>query len=67
MIAIKKSHRGLFTKKAKAAGMGVQAYAQKEKHAGGALGKEANFAANAKKWKHGGKKGKYRRMAQKMG
>jgi hypothetical protein len=49
---IKPSHRGLFTKKAHAAGYGTQEYAQKEAHAGGVLGKEANFARMAKRgWK----------------
>jgi len=37
---------GLFTRKAQAAGMSTQAYAQKEYHAPGVLGKEAQFAAN---------------------
>lgn len=46
---INPAHRGLFTKKAKAAGMGVQAYANKEAAAGGVLGKEANFARMAKR------------------
>lgn len=69
MIAIKKSHRGLFTKKAKAAGMSVPAYAAKEKNAPGALGKEARFAQTAErhfKPKKGGKKGKgrLRKMAE---
>lgn len=40
-------HPGLFKKKAEAAGMSTHAYAEKEKHAGGTLGKEANFALNA--------------------
>ena len=48
-IHIKPSHKGLFTKKAKAAGMSVQAYANKKAHAGGVLGKEANFARMAKR------------------
>lgn len=37
-------HKGLFGKKAKRAGMSTQAYANKEKNAGGTLGKEANLA-----------------------
>lgn len=45
----KKGTVGLFGRKAKAAGMSTQAYARKEKHAGGKLGKEATFAANAGK------------------
>jgi len=46
---IKASHRGLFTRKAKAAGKGVQEYAQEKAHAGGTLGQEANFARMAKR------------------
>lgn len=46
---IKESHRGLFTKKAHAAGKGVQEYAHEKAHAGGTLGKEANFARMAKR------------------
>ena len=49
---INPAHRGLFTKKAKAAGKGVQEYASEKSHAGGVLGKEANFAKMAKRhWK----------------
>ncbi len=72
-IHIKPSHKGLFTKKAKAAGKGVQEYANKEAHAGGVLGKEANFARMAKrhfKPLSGNKKkgkSKYRKMAKAMG
>ena len=51
-IEIKPSHKGLFTKKAHAAGESVSKYAEQEKFAGGKLGKEANFALNAKKWHH---------------
>lgn len=40
-------HPGLFAKKAKAAGETTRAYAEKEKHAPGKLGKEARFALNA--------------------
>jgi len=40
-------HPGLFAAKAKTAGMSTRAYAEKEKDAGGTLGKEANFALNA--------------------
>ena len=43
---------GKFGRKAKKAGMSTQAFARKEKHAGGKLGKEANFALNASKAKH---------------
>lgn len=35
---------GAFTKKAKAAGMGVQAYARKMRRAGGRTGKQARLA-----------------------
>lgn len=53
-IHIKKSHKGLFTKKAKAAGMGVQEYANKvlankSAHSSETV-KQANFARNASKW-----------------
>lgn len=37
-------HKGRFAAKAKAAGMSTHAYAEKEKHAGGTLGKESNLA-----------------------
>ena len=40
-------HPGLFAKKAEEAGKTTREYAQEEKHAGGKLGKEANFAINA--------------------
>ncbi len=52
-IHIKKSHEGLFTEKAKKAGMSVQAYAAKvlnDPKASAATKKQANFARNAKKW-----------------
>jgi hypothetical protein len=42
-------NKGKFSKKAKRAGMSTQQYAEKEKHAGGKLGKEANLALNLKK------------------
>lgn len=48
-IHIVKSRRGLFTKKAKAAGKSVQEFAREKAHAGGKLGKEANFARMAKR------------------
>lgn len=48
-IHINPAHRGLFTKKAHAAGEGVQEYAREKSHAGGKLGKEANFARMAKR------------------
>ena len=40
-------HPGLFAKKAAAAGKTTRQYAEEKKHAGGTLGKEANFALNA--------------------
>ena len=46
---INPAHRGLFTKKAHAAGQSVQSFAQQEAHAGGVLGKQANFARMAKR------------------
>jgi hypothetical protein len=53
-IHIKPSHKGLFTAKAKGAGMGVQQYASKVlapgSKASAATRKQANFARNAKKW-----------------
>jgi hypothetical protein len=47
--AVPKSHRGLFTAKAKKAGQSVQAYARAKQHAPGKLGKEARFALMAKR------------------
>ncbi len=40
-------HPGLFAKKAERAGETTREFAQEKKHAGGKLGKEANFALNA--------------------
>lgn len=40
-------HPGKFADKAKAAGKSTAEFAAEKKDAGGALGKEANFAANA--------------------
>ena len=55
-IRIKPSHKGLFTAKAKANGMSVQAYAAKVlkpgSKASAATKKQANFARNARKFKH---------------
>lgn len=54
-IHIKKENRGKFTAAAKRAGMGVQEYANKvlrDPNASPQLKKRANFARNAKKWKH---------------
>ena len=56
-IHIKESHKGLFTAKAKAAGMSVAGYAAKVtkdgSHASAATKKQAVFAKNARKWSHG--------------
>ena len=53
-IHIKPSHKGLFTAKAKGAGMGVQSYASKVLAPGSKASpqtkKQANFARNARKW-----------------
>lgn len=49
-----KGTKGLFTKKAKAAGKTVAEFAKEKRHAGGKLGKEAVFAANAQKHFHKG-------------
>lgn len=51
-IDIEPSHKGLFTKKATAAGKSVAEYAEEKAHAPGVLGKEARFAENAKHWAH---------------
>ena len=54
-IHIKKENRGKFTAAANRAGMSVQAYASKvlnDPNASPKLKKRANFARNAKKWKH---------------
>lgn len=40
-------HPGLFAEKAKRAGKTTRQYAEEKRHAGGTLGKEANFALNA--------------------
>lgn len=54
-IKIKPSHRGLFTEKAKKAGMSTQQFANHvtapNSHANAATKKQATFAKNAKKWK----------------
>ncbi|MDE1944817.1 MAG: hypothetical protein KGI03_00895 [Patescibacteria group bacterium] len=59
-IHINPKKKGAFTKKAKAAGKGVQEYARevmKEgSHASAATKKQANFAKNAAKFHHGKKK-----------
>jgi len=54
-IKIKPSHKGLFSAKAKAAHMSVQAYAAKvmrDPSADSATKKQANFAINATKFHH---------------
>lgn len=55
-IHIKKSHEGLFSAKAKKVGMSVQAFAKhvlanKGKYDAASL-RQAQFAANAKKFQH---------------
>lgn len=55
-IHIKKANKGKFTAKANKAGMSVQAYAtkvlKKGSKASTSTKKQANFARNAKKFKH---------------
>ena len=55
-ISINPAHRGDFTRKAKAAGMSVQAYAAQVlkpgSKASAATKRQANFARNARKFKH---------------
>lgn len=55
-IHINPAHKGEFTAKAKAAGMGVQEYARKvtakRSKASAETKKQAVFAKNAKKFKH---------------
>ncbi len=55
-IHIKSENKGKFTKKAKAKGEGVQEYANEVLKPGSkaspATKKQANFARNAKKFKH---------------
>lgn len=43
---------GSFSRAAKKHGMSTQSFARKEKHAGGKMGKKANFALNAAKARH---------------
>lgn len=52
--ATENSH-GQFRKKAESAGMSTHAYAEKEKHAGGLVGKQANLALNLTKASRGKK------------
>jgi hypothetical protein len=55
-IHIKPSHVGLFTAKAKNAGMSVSGYAAKVLKPGSgasaATKKQANFVRNTRKWRH---------------
>ena len=51
--AVIPSHKGLFGKKAKAAGMSTHAYAVKKSSAGGTLGKEARLAQTFEKLRGG--------------
>jgi len=56
-IKIKASHSGLFTRKAKRAGMSVAGFANKVLHAtkgqySASTRKQANFARNARKFRH---------------
>jgi len=44
--AVPAAHRGKFREKAERAGMSTAAYAKKEAHAPGTLGKEARLAEN---------------------
>lgn len=55
--AVKPANKGKFSAKAKAAGMSTSAFAQKEKGAGGKLGKEANLARTFAKFR-GGNRGR---------
>lgn len=56
MINIKKSHRGLLTRQAKAAGMSLGKFTQKVLVPGSkysaATKKRAQFAKNARSWNH---------------
>lgn len=59
-IHIKASKKGSFTAAAKRAGRSVQSEARHvlaDKNASPAMKKKANFARNAAKWNHGGRKG----------
>lgn len=47
--AVKPANKGKFSAKAQAAGMSTHAFAEKKKHAGGTLGKEANLALTFEK------------------
>jgi hypothetical protein len=47
---------GALTKKAHAAGEGVQEFARSHEHSAGLTGQQARFAEIAKTWHHGGRK-----------
>lgn len=53
--AVSNSH-GQFRAKAEKAGMSTRAYARKEEHAGGKVGKQARLAETLMGMNHGGKK-----------
>jgi hypothetical protein len=60
-IHIKESNRGKFTASSKKAGQSVQAHAKSvlaNPNASAKEKKRANFARNAKKWRHSGRKTK---------
>lgn len=70
MIAIAPSHKGrLHAKLGVAPGKKLSvSEEEKAKHSSSpAERKEANFALNARKWKHGGKKAHFNKLARKMG
>lgn len=50
--AVPEKNKGKFTRKAEKAGMSVHEYAEREKHAGGTLGREANLALTFEKHAH---------------
>jgi hypothetical protein len=58
----KKGTKGKFSRKAKRAGMSTAAYARKERHAPGALGKEARLAETFARFR---KRGASKRGAKK--
>lgn len=47
--AVRPGHKGELTRKAKAAGMGTQQFAQAHKHDSGKTGQQARFAVTAAK------------------
>ena len=50
--AVPESHKGIFGAKAERAGMSTHEYAEKEKNAGGTVGKEANLALTFEGMRH---------------